>query len=190
MTKETEKVPVKTDERRGGLWENALEPLTHLRDEMDRLFDDVTSGWRGGQRRRRGSGIMEPFRGMMEPFAGQPFGWGASVAVLDVVDNEKEIRIVAELPGLEESDIDVRLSDRLLTIHGEKKEEKAEGDEKSSFYVSERRYGSFQRSVRLPEGIDADKVEATFKNGLLTITVPKTPEAQAKARKIEVKPAT
>lgn len=78
------------------------------------------------------------------------------------------------------------ISDGVLSIRGEKKEEKEEGEEGSGYYVSERRYGSFQRSFQLPEGIDLDKVDATFKNGLLTVTLPKTKEAQEKVKKIKV----
>jgi HSP20 family protein len=97
------------------------------------------------------------------------------------------VEVRAELPGIDEKDIDVRLSDGTLTIRGEKKEEREEREEGGSYYVSERRYGSFQRSFRIPEGIDHDKVDASFRKGVLTITLPKTPEAQQKAKKIEVK---
>jgi HSP20 family protein len=87
---------------------------------------------------------------------------------------------------MDEKDIDVRLSEDTLTIRGEKKEEREEREE-GNYYVSERRYGSFQRSFRVPKGIDPDKVDANFQKGVLTITLPKTPEAQQKAKKIEVK---
>ena len=76
-------------------------------------------------------------------------------------------------------------SDDLLTIKGEKKEEKEE--KKKDYYLSERRYGSFQRSFRVPDGVDASKIEAKFNNGVLTVTLPKTVEAQKKQKKIEVK---
>ncbi len=108
---------------------------------------------------------------------------------VDVVDKQKEVLVRAELPGLDQKDIDVRLSDDLLTIRGEKKDEHEEGEEDGSYYVSERRYGTFERTIRVPQGIDADKVEASFSKGVLTVTLPKTREAQDRSKKINVKGA-
>lgn len=187
MAEKTEKVPVKTEPGRAGLLEAPWEPLAHLRDEMDKLFDEFTSGWPWGSGRRRRRGMMEPFREMMEPFRGGAFGAMPGAPATDVIDRDKDIQVRAELPGMNEKDIEVRLSDGLLTIHGEKKEEREEGEAGGNYYVAERRYGTFQRSLRIPEGIDADKVEATFKNGVLTVTLPKTKEAQERTRKIDVK---
>ena len=84
-----------------------------------------------------------------------------------------------------EKDIDVKVSDGNLTIKGEKQEEKEE--KKKDYYLQERRFGSFERRFRVPEGVDIDKIEASFKNGVLTVTLPKKPEAQAASKKIEVK---
>ena len=81
-------------------------------------------------------------------------------------------QITAELPGMEENDIEVNVYDDVLTIKGEKKEAKEE--KKKDHYVSERHYGSFHRSFHIPDSIDANKIEAIFKNGLLTVTLPKT----------------
>jgi len=187
MAKESQNVPVKHEEARGGLWESSWEPFTHLRAEMDRLFDEFTSGWPWGRSRHRHHGVMEPFGGMMDPFRAMPFGWGAGVAAVDVVDKDEAVQVRAELPGLNEDDVDVRLSDGVLTIKGEKKEEREEGKKESSYYLSERRYGSFQRSFRIPEGIDMDNVDASFKKGVLTVTLPKSEEAQKKVKKIAVK---
>jgi HSP20 family protein len=92
------------------------------------------------------------------------------------------VKITAELPGMEEKDIEVNVSDDVLTIKGEKKEGK-----KKDHYVSERHYGSFQRSFHIPDGVDANKIEASFQNGLLTVTLPKTAEPPKQAKKIEVK---
>lgn len=181
-----EKVPVKSEEQRGGFLEGAYEPLAHFRDEMDRLFDDFMSGWPFGPARRRGRALMAPFRGMVEPF-GTVFGRGVGMAAVDVIDKDKEIQVRAELPGMDENDIDVRVSEGTLTIHGEKKEEREEGEEGGNYYLSERRYGSFQRSFRLPEGIDLDHVDATFKKGVLTVTLPKTKESMEKTKKVKVK---
>src|ERR1700730_15274827 len=91
------------------------------------------------------------------------------------------------LPGMDESNIDVKFSDGTLTIKGEKKDEREE--KQKDYYLSERRYGSFQRSFGVPDGVDADKIEAHFKNGVLTVTLPKRPEAQKSEKKIAIKKA-
>jgi HSP20 family protein len=93
------------------------------------------------------------------------------------------VKVMAELPWMEEKDIEVNVSGDVLTIKGEKKE----GKEEKDYYVSARHYGSFQRSFHIPDSVDANKIEATFKNGLLTVTLPKTVETQKQAKKIEVK---
>jgi HSP20 family protein len=187
MGEKAEKSPVKKEEGRGGLPERSWEPFAQLRAEMDRLFDEFTSGWPWSSSRRGLKGMTEPLRGMMEPFRGTPFAWGAATPAVDVVDKDTAIEVRAELPGMDEGDIDVKISGGLLTIHGEKKEEKEEGEAEGNYYVSERRYGSFQRSFRIPDGIDLDKVDATFKKGVLIVTLPKTPEAQEKVKTIQVK---
>jgi HSP20 family protein len=149
-------------------------PMSNLRREIDRLFDDFGFG---GMRRSLARFDVEPFwRGMA--------GFGAVPAV-DVAEKDKEYEITAELPGMDEKDVDVKYADGMLTIKGEKKEEKEE--KKKDFYLSERRYGSFQRSFRVPEGVDPDKIEAKFANGVLTVRLPKTPEAQKNEKKIAIK---
>ena len=116
----------------------------------------------------------------VEPFRRGEIGWGKAPAV-DIVDKEKAYEITAELPGMDESNIDVKFSDGTLTIKGEKREEKEE--KKKDYYLSERRYGSFQRSFSVPDGVDADKIEASFKNGVLTVTLPKTPKRRRAKRR-------
>ena len=88
---------------------------------------------------------------------------------------------------MDEKNIEVNVANGGLTIKGEKKDEKEE--KKKDYYVSERRYGSFERYFTLPDSVDADKIEATFKNGVLKVTLPKTAEAQKPAKKIDVKAA-
>lgn len=112
-------------------------------------------------------------------------GQGGTVPAVDVAEKKDAFEITAELPGLDEHDIEVKIANGLLSIAGEKKEEKEE--KKKDYYLSERHYGAFQRSFSMPEGVDANKVEATFKKGVLTVTLPKTPEAQKKAKTIPVK---
>jgi HSP20 family protein len=155
-----------------------LRPFESLRREIDRLFDDFEWGsWR------------TPFRRALfdvEPFLRGEVKWG-KVPAVDVADTANNYEITAELPGLDEMDIEVKFSDGTLTIRGQKKEEKEE--KKKDYYLSERHYGLFQRSFSVPDGVDPEKIEAAFKNGVLTVTLPKTAEAQKKVKKIEVKKA-
>ena len=152
-------------------------PLVTLRDEVDRLFDDFFTGFAAPvfRRRRLEADPWRRFQGMFE----------GTFPIADVDERENEYRITAELPGMSEKDIDIGLAGDLLTLHGEKKEEHEEKGKNR--YVSERRYGSFQRSFTVPEDADAEKVAADFKNGVLTITLPKRPDAKPPQRKIEVK---
>ena len=106
---------------------------------------------------------------------------------VDIAETDKAYEITAELPGMDEKNIEVKFADGVLTIKGEKKEEKEE--KKKDYYLSERSYGSFQRSFQVPDGVDTDKIEATFKKGVLTVTLPKSAEAQKAAKKIDVKAA-
>lgn len=150
-------------------------PFESLRREIDRLFDDFDQGsWRN------------PFRGSafdMEPSRKRRMTLDIAPAV-DIAERDKEYEITAELPGLDENDLEVKLANGTLTIRGEKKEEIEE--KKKDYYLSERRYGSFQRSFPVPEGVDSDKIEARFKKGVLTVTLPKTAESLKKEKKISV----
>jgi len=112
--------------------------------------------------------------------------WEAAPAI-DIAESEKTYEITAELPGMDEKNIEVKVTNGNLTIKGEKQEEKEE--KKKDYYLHERHFGSFERSFDVPEGVDADKIEANFKKGVLTVTLPKKPEAQKPAKKIEVKAA-
>jgi HSP20 family protein len=104
---------------------------------------------------------------------------------VDIIEKPNEFRITAELPGMSDKDIDVKCADGVLTMRSEKKEEMEEKDE--DYFLSERRYGSFHRSFRLPESVDEDKIDATFKNGVLTITLPKRAESKKAEKKISIK---
>jgi HSP20 family protein len=160
-----------TQARRRDVW-----PFDRLRSEIDRLFDDFGMGsWRSSFRR----GVFD-----VEPFWRGEISWG-KVPAVDIAETAKGYEITAELPGIDEKNVEVGYADGMLTIKGEKKDEKEE--KKENYYLSERSYGSFQRSFRVPDGVDADKVEASFKNGVLTVTLPKTPEAQKKDKRIEIK---
>jgi HSP20 family protein len=177
MAEAATKFPVKAEEKkidRPAEWR----PFESLRREIDRLFEDFQVGPR---RSPFGRSVFD-----LEPFWRGEMSFGKSPAV-DVVNKEKAYEITAELPGMDESNIDVKVSDGTLTIKGEKKEEKEE--KKKDYYLSERRYGSFQRAFAVPDGVDTDKIDAQFKNGVLTVTLPKTPEAQKSEKKIAIKKA-
>ncbi|NLS08248.1 Hsp20/alpha crystallin family protein [Rhizobium sp. P32RR-XVIII] len=164
-------IPVKTEQKTtpaaGGIWS----PFESLRTEIDRLFDDFGPSWRP---------LARPFFGRAMPSS----GWIMSPAV-DIVEKDDAFEVTAEVPGLDEKNLDVRLANGVLTIRGEKNEEKDEKDE--AYHVSERRYGSFQRSFQLPDVVEADKVNAAFAKGILKVTLPKSPTAKKNDRKIEIK---
>ncbi|MFH1079538.1 MAG: Hsp20/alpha crystallin family protein [Pseudomonadota bacterium] len=138
-----------------------------LQREMNRIFDDFFRGWDVAPQGAAGSRF-----GFFQP-------------AIDVKQSEEEIIVKAELPGLEEKDIEVLLTDDALTIRGEKREEKEEKGK--AYYHMERSYGSFNRVIPLPAGVDQKKVQAQFKKGVLSITLQKTQEAKAKGKKIPIK---
>lgn len=105
--------------------------------------------------------------------------------VTDVRENEDGLYVTVELPGMNSDDVSVSVENGILSISGEKKQVTEEGDSESNYHIVERRYGSFERTFRLPRGVDADKVKAKFENGLLNIDIPKS--EKAKKRQIEIK---
>ncbi len=142
-------------------------PFSSFQQRMNDLFDDFF----------RGFPLASP--GAMDDRI------GAFYPSVDVKEGEKEIVVKAELPGLEEKDIEVLLAEDALTIKGEKKEEKE--DKGKNYYHMERSYGSFHRVIHLPVEVDANKVEAAFKNGVLSVVLPKTEKAKAAGKKINIK---
>jgi HSP20 family protein len=147
-------------------------PFLGLRREMDRLFDDFDRGfWHA------------PFR---RSFFDVDPSWQTNPAV-DIAENEKAFEIAAELPGLDEKNVEVKVANGVVTITGSKTEEKEEKNK--NYHLQERRFGSFERYFSVPEGVDEDKIEATFKKGVLTVTMFKKPEAQKAEKKIEIKAA-
>jgi HSP20 family protein len=132
---------------------------------------------------------------MMEDFFGRsmrpwwPARWlrgdgEITAPVVDVYEEKDEVVVKAELPGLDKKDIEVNISDSELTLKGQKKKE--EEIEKENYYRRERSYGAFLRSVELPTDVQADKVKASFKNGILEVRVPKTEEAKTKTIKVQI----
>ena len=120
----------------------------------------------------------------LSPFGTSEFGMEFTPRV-NVTEDEKGVYLSAELPGMDEKDIEVSVTEEAITIKGEKRQE---NEEKSkNYYRSERSYGSFERVVALPDQVDAEKAEAAFEKGVLTITLPKVEPAKAKAKKIDIK---
>ena len=176
MAEASQKAPVKSEE--GAIERAPAEwlPLASMRREFDRMLEEFPwAGWR----RPLARGVFD-----VDPFFRGFAGIGAVPAV-DIVEKDKDYEITAELPGIDESNLDVKFADGVLTIKGEKKEEREE--KKKDYYLSERRYGSFQRSFPVPESVDPNKIEAKFVNGVLTIKLPKSAEAQKNEKKIAIK---
>jgi HSP20 family protein len=170
---ETAKPPVKT--------EKVAAPsgsLTSLREEIDRLFENFDRGlWNF------------PFRGSGFDIAPSwKRGVGQAVAPADITETDDAYEVTVDLPGMDEKNIEVKVANGSLSIKGEKQEEKEE--KKKDYYLQERHFGSFQRSFALPDGVDADRIQASFKKGVLSVTLPKNPEAIKPEKKIEVRPAT
>lgn len=134
--------------------------------------DDVLSPWFDDMWNRFG---LAPFNSFFE---------GTLTPRVDVVEDDKQVRVSVELPGMDENDFDVSLSHDVLTIRGEKKAEKE--DKGKNYYRMERTYGAFERRIPLPGNLDTDKIEATYQRGVLTVTLPKM-AATGKSTKITVK---
>jgi len=149
---------------------------------MSRQYDDMFGSFYNEMHN-----LMDRFFGGfdIEPFSGSELVTGEFMPRIDVKENDKEIKVTAELPGMDENDIDVTLSDDSLTIKGEKKEETE--DKSKGYYRTECRYGSFHRVIPLSAEVDEDEVKADFKKGVLKIRLPKTAEAQKSRKRIEIK---
>lgn len=185
MSETTTQAPVKGEQKApapapapASRLETLWQPLAAFREEMDRLFDNFWRGFGPGRPARRIGAELQPLWRFETSF-------GMAAPAIDVVEAEKEYRITAELPGMDIRQVELSVSDDMLTIKGEKKEEREEKAE--NYYLSERRFGSFQRSFQLPSGVDRNRVEAKYEKGVLTVTLPKTAEAAARQKKIEIK---
>ncbi len=151
-------------------------PMFALRSQMDRLFDDFMSDWRMPS-------LSRDFLSLA-PFGTQASGQGAVDVRFDVSESDEGIEITAELPGIDEKDVEVSLDNGVLQIKGEKKFEKE--TKKRDYHLSERRYGSFSRAMRLPDSVDQDNIRAGFEKGVLTVMLPKRAEAKAKKKTIRI----
>lgn len=148
------------------LQNNDRDPFLSLHREVNRLFDDVFRGF--------GSGL---------PSMGAATSFGARWPSVEISDDEKQIKVIAEVPGLEENDIEVLLDDGVLTLKGEKHSE----TEDKNRQFSERYYGRFERRIPLGVEVKEDEVDARFKNGVLTVTLPRSDKAQSQVKRIAIK---
>jgi HSP20 family protein len=156
----------------------SADPWHAFRSEMDCLFDRFSGAFGVPSLRRMFSA---------EPASRQVPSFSFAAPVVDVAEDDKAYKITAEIPGLEPKDVDLSIAGNMIVLRGQKKEEKQQKDK--NYYMSERCYGSFQRAFALPDGVDRDKIAADLAKGVLTITLPKTAEAQKPSQKIEVKAA-
>ena len=147
----------------------AHEPFYGIQKEINSVFDN----------------FFDEFDLLPSRFGGYEDRFSAFTPKIDIKEGKKKIEISAELPGMDEKDIDVSLSDDALTIKGEKNQEIE--DKKDGYYRMERSYGSFYRTIPLPNGIDTDNVDAKFKKGVLQVTIPMTSKAIESHKKIEIK---
>lgn len=139
-------------------------PFVSLQREVERVFSDFQRGW--------------PSLSVEWP--------KVAVPRMDIVEKDGRIEMTAELPGLEEKDVEIEVNENVLTLKGEKKTEREEKED-GNRYLSERTYGAFTRAIELPEGVNPDEVKATMAKGVLTITIPKPVEtARPQAKKITI----
>ncbi len=143
-------------------------PFLSLQRDMNRLFDDVF----------RSFDSRQPSMGAFGSFG----GFGAPWPSVEITDTDKEIRVTAEVPGLEEKDIEVLLDGDVLTLRGEKRSETEDKDR----HFSERVYGRFERRIPLGVEIEENRIEARFRNGVLTVVLPKTEQAQSQVKRIPI----
>lgn len=158
-------IPEKREGSKAEIVRRGESDLMRFRNEFDRLFDGFF---------RDPFGLI-PFRRVDAEFLPQ----------VDVLETEKEVKVMAEIPGMEEKDVEVSLNHDILTISGEKSSENTE--KTGQYHRMERVYGSFRRDIQLPSDIDPDKVKAVFTKGLLTVTLPKPAESVSRVKKISIK---
>lgn len=158
--------------RRSDTRRHITHPVLEIHNQIDRMFDEFF----------RGFGFPEP------GFRGDLFTGGDLIKpALDIATTDKEYTITVELPGVKESDISLELVNDTLKIHGEKEQESEHKDR--NYYRVERSFGSFQRVLSLPEDADRDGIDASYRNGVMTITIPRKEDKKKEVKKIEVKNA-
>ncbi len=176
VSKGKESAPAKREEGRAQAepFGQLFEPLASVRRDIDRFFERLAPDFPRGT-------VFDPLR----PFA-SAFELGSDVVPhVEVSEEKKCYEISAELPGVEEKDVSLTLQDHTLTLSGEKRSERTE--EKTGYSMSERRYGSFRRSFRVPDDVDEGKISAKFDKGVMTVVLPKLATAKPKGRSIPIK---
>lgn len=156
-----------TESKRSEPAKTYADPFSAFRAEMDRMFHNF---------------LQSPAMSMSLPFTG--IHSGLVVPTTDMKEGDTQITITTELPGMGEEDVEITVKSGTLTVKGEKTEEKK--DEKDNYHLTERRYGQFQRSFRLPENIDEAKIKASFDKGVLTISMPKSKDGTHAERRIKI----
>lgn len=198
VTKTTKKTPKKaaknTVAEKTGIVERAgeLHPLQTLRSEIDSLFDNVLSGWpsmrvtrpsfdMGHWRDQWREPFRDPFRHLEDTFS----ALNKLSPRSEIKETDKAVTVTVELPGVTEADIDVTVTDGLLSISAQKKEESRKDED--NYHLSERHYGAVKRAFTLPDSVDSDKATASFKDGVLSIEVPKKALPKSATKKIPIK---
>jgi HSP20 family protein len=153
-------------------WGEDTDPFLQMRREMNRLFDDAFGGF----------GLPNVLGSALRQMPAAP--------KIDVSETDNEIQVSAELPGIDQNNVEVLLEDDRLIIRGEKKEEREEDDKDRNYHVRERVQGAFSRTLPLPFAPDPNQVKAEFKNGVMTITIPKPQEVKQKQHRIDVQKDT
>lgn len=167
-------IPVKHTEKGGYFPERYFDPTLSIHRDIDRLFDHF-------------------FRGVGMPASVRPDAWpsfgdsGLLKPKIDLSASEQEYQLTVEIPGVSEKDVTIDIKGNTMTVKGEKRQEKEEKDK--NFYRIERSYGSFQRVLSLPEDVDQDAIKASFKNGILSITMPRKALPKGEVKQIEISPA-
>ena len=178
MSNSAKKMPVTAEHKadQHAMTTDLWRPLEKLRQQVDHLFDDFN---RGTSLSPFGRGLFD-----VEPFWRREL-IGHGMPAVDITEKDKSYEITAEVPGMDQKDIEVKLSNGSLIIKGEKQEDKEE--KRKGYHLSERHYGSFERVFNLPKGIDADKIDASFSKGVLCISLPKKPEAMKADKVVPIK---
>ena len=178
MSNSVKNMPIKNDDKASQhpVSTDFWRPMEKLRQQVDHLFEDFN----------RGSSLSPFSRGLfdVEPYWRRDFISHRMPAV-DITEKDKSFEITAELPGMDQKNIELKLSNGNLIIKGEKKEDKEE--KSKGYHLSERHYGSFERTFSLPKGVDAEKIEASFSKGVLSISLPKKPEAMKADKVVPIK---
>ncbi|MGA8756859.1 MAG: Hsp20/alpha crystallin family protein [Stellaceae bacterium] len=153
-------------------WSEDMDPFLAMRREVNRLFDDAFSGFG------------------LPSFIGPALRQMPAAPKIDVSETDNEIHVTAEMPGIDQNDVEVLLEDDRLIIRGEKSEEREDEDKNRNYHIRERVQGAFSRTLPLPFAPDPSQVKAEFKDGVMTITIPKPQEVKQKQHRIEVQKDT